>query len=251
MRLGVGLGLAVAGSAAAPTAVTLVDPGTLGAGAAYRAWFRSGTDYWTAGSGTVSSWNDQSGNNLHAANATGGTQPAEVTDDGDGFAGVEFTTSKTLAAAAVSNFIAAAEFTMFIVFKSASMSSGTKNYGHDTYWIDASQYVGLASSSTPIAFGYNYDGTEDYTTSASIALNTRTLICYRHQGGNIYISKNGDAELAAVASGSTQVTTGAMTLGRGQLNATIYDLIFFNSGSLDAGVVSAIKANRLAFYGIT
>jgi hypothetical protein len=51
--------------------VALADPPTSG----LQAWYKADTGVTTDGSGNVSQWNDQSGNNKHATQSTAGNQP--------------------------------------------------------------------------------------------------------------------------------------------------------------------------------
>lgn len=104
--------------------------------------------------------------------------------------------------------------TILISFYATTISPNAANaYDNDPLIGDLSQYFGLFLKNVSGTYklqAYNFDGTADVV-EATVSLTTSYVAMVRHNGTNLYLSINGGSE-SSVASGATQVTTGAMRL---------------------------------------
>lgn len=164
---------------------------------------------------SVSLWEDYSGGNRGLTQATAAARPVLRTGIVQGKPVVRFDgVDDLLLGTALSNYITNSARTMFAVFQASSISTNSANtYANDAVVGDAGGFAGLhLKSGGPTAHAYNWDGTDDQV-SVSIALSTPVLVMLRHEGGNLYVSKNGGAE-SSVASGNLTTLTGALIAGR-------------------------------------
>lgn len=128
----------------------------------------------------------------------------------------------------LSEFITAAEgyVCVSIVPDTITLNNGTTYTNHGVVG-DQGGYHGvyLKNAGTPkTAIAYNYDGSEDVASSATINTGTAYVIELRHQGGHIYIRVNGGTEVDGGVTGSTQSLANTVNMGRGYSSlATAFD----------------------------
>lgn len=168
---------------------------------------------------TVSQWIDLSGNGKLAQQATASLQPSIVAlgyenvpcrrydgiDDGD-----------TAGSGASGEFWSAATSEIWALVRPRTISDNDAlPYNNGGYF--GSGYVGLtfkANAGAPLAQFFNYDGTADKAEVSCAAMRPGLFHC-RHTSGNLYIRRDGGAEVTGDASGNTATITGGMSVGRG------------------------------------
>ncbi|WP_292174988.1 hypothetical protein [Mesorhizobium sp.] len=165
----------------------------------------------------VDSFKDQTGNGNHFGQGNTSLQPAVTTAGPNSrncadFDGVDDWMSTS---AALSTFIA--NNAGFVIVSCLIDTIGSNNTGtpggNQTIFSDTGVSTGMELLSTgPSAKALNFDGNYD-TQTVTIATATALVLTWRHDGGNLYISKNGGAE-ASVASGNTSSLTNQFQLGR-------------------------------------
>lgn len=185
-------------------------------------WHRSGYGYWQDTAGTsaatadttaVARWDDQSGNNRHATQATGAKCPLLRTAVINGHSVLRFDGSNDcLQSTAMSNLIANSASSFFAVLCPTAAATNNANTYQNTAMIgESGQVWGAFLKSAPAVHAYNWDGSDDKVSKA-ITLSTAFVLHWRHDAGNLVIAKDGGAETSA-ASGNTTTLTGTFTLG--------------------------------------
>jgi hypothetical protein len=177
--------------------------------------FVGGTRYTTATG--VSSLRDQTGNSRHFEQASGGVQPAVSTTGPNSRTCAAFDGTDDFLQNLANNSTMFANNSGLIIVScliDAISSNSTTPTSDVAICADPGGYTGLAlKSTTPAAIAYNFDGSYD-TATVAIATATALVMTWRHEGGNLYVSKNGGTEVS-VASGNTGDLAYKMWLGRG------------------------------------
>ena len=185
-------------------------------------WCRSGTGYYQDSAGTtpatsdgdrIGRWADQSGNSYHVTQGTSGKRGTLKTSIVNGNSVTRFDgTDDCLTGTTLSNLIANNAFSFFALISAAAATTNSANTYQNTGIIaESGQYWGAYLKSAPTIHAYNYDTTDD-NVSKSISLSTFFVVHWRHESGNLYISKDGGSE-SSVASGNTGSLTGTFTIG--------------------------------------
>ncbi|RUU23524.1 hypothetical protein EOD08_26005 [Mesorhizobium sp. M6A.T.Ca.TU.002.02.2.1] len=217
--------------------------------------FIGGSRY-TDVSGAVSSLNDQSGNSRHLTQATASNRPAVTTAGPNSRACADFGSTDSLRGAAISNFIANNAGYMVVSFLADTIAGSSGSYANGNPLLsDTGQFMGLFAwnSGTPkTAFAYNYDGTQDYASSAVVNAGTAYVAEWRHEGGNVIVRVNGGTSVST-ASGNTQTLTGLLCMahhGDASLDGKIFEAAIFSGANIpDATARNAIVADMMAWIG--
>lgn len=195
----------------------------------------SGGNAVTSDASSVARWEDQSGNARHFTQSVSNDRPVLKTSVLNSLNVIRFDGSndKLTGGLALSNFISASAHSVFVVGKAASVATNnTFNYQNAALYGDTGGYHSIFFRSTGLVGSYNWDGTDDAATT-SYTINTNAVFYSQLNGGSIRLRLNGGTE-ASTASGSTQVVTGTLELGRQFnnnsycLNGDIAEVIFFN-----------------------
>lgn len=166
----------------------------------------------------VDSLKDQSGNSRNVNQATTANQPAVTTAGPNSRTCADFDGSNDgLVGAALSNFIANNSAFMIVsgIFDAITTThTGASIYQNNGLMGDQFGYWGIVArdADPDKAVGFNYDGSYDIL-EPDISTGTVYVFTLRHEGGTLYMSVNGGAEIS-VASGNTQQLTGALAIGR-------------------------------------
>jgi hypothetical protein len=226
------------------------------------AWYDAGTPSdFTLDTGSVSQWNDRSGNSRHMSQSTGSAKPAYASATQNSLNLVTFDgTNDYLAASALSNFITASTFTIFAVVRHRGTSVGNSDtYNNRAIIADDAGYVGLHTNG-PSGTGsirilaYNWDGTDDSVSHTIGADNVWSIIAYTHSGGSIESRRNGGAAVS-VSSGDTEDIAGILELGRAgvvglYLEMDLAEVVIMNTAvnSTDRQKLEGYAAHR---WGLT
>jgi hypothetical protein len=212
----------------------------------------------TADASAVARWEDQSGNARHFTQATSNDRPVLKTSVLNSRNVIRFDGSndKLTGGLALSNFVSASAHSVFVVGKAASVATNNTsfNYQNAAFYGDTGGYLSIFFRSTGLVGAYNWDGTDDAVTT-SYAINTNAVFYSQLNGGSIRLRLNGGTE-ASASSGSTQVLTGTLELGRQFnnnsycLNGDIAEVIFFNAAlsATDREKIEGYLAHR---WGLT
>lgn len=207
-----------------------------------------GSSRYTLASGLVSQITDQTGNARHFAQATGSAQPAAaVTAGGLSYADFDGVTDTMATSQALSNFISAsAGFIITTVWLDAVNlnQTGTNRPLNDKIIGDQGEFVGISArnnSGNPQVCAFNWDGTYDIPTEQAISLGAWHVLTWRHEGGTLFFSIDGGAEVS-VASGNTTTLTNVLRL---MADSTT---LFSNGRFIEAATFSSVpsQANREA-----
>lgn len=188
---------------------------------------------------------------------TGGNRPIFKTGAANGKPVLRFDGSNHyLAGAALSNFITASAFTLFVVVKVAAIGgadSAASPWTNPTIIRDAGQLWGFHLRNTgPTLQAYNWDGNADIATPA-IATGVWMILEARHDAGNIVARRDGGAESTA-ASGNTNALTGLLNLSSStsaatRLNGDIAEVAVWNV-VVSAADRARLRAGFATKYGI-
>lgn len=187
-----------------------------------RLWLRAGTGYSqdsagstpaTADADPVGRWADQSGNGYHVSQATDAKRGTLKTNQINGNSVVRFDgTADCLLGTTLSNLIANNAYAVYILAKASAAATNNVNTYSNTMIVGGNdQLHGLHLKSAPAIHAYNWDGSDD-NVSAAIVLGTAFVAHFRHDTGNLVLSKDGGAETSA-ASGNTTGLTGVFIIG--------------------------------------
>jgi hypothetical protein len=211
--------------------------------------------FYAATSGAITSLNDQSGGGRNLTDeGIAARRPAEATAGPNSRPAADFDGSSDYlrTTAALSSFIAnSAGYIVLSGIVSAITQNSATITANDLLLGDQSQFAGFYLRNTPgggtgTVYAYNWDGTADGAT-ATFAVNTPVVLTWRHEGGSIYVSVNGAAEIS-VLSGNTSTMTGVLDLcGRGlqYSNSTIFELATWSivpNATERAAIVADFKA---------
>jgi hypothetical protein len=201
---------------------TLVSPGSWTPSAlSPTAWYdASQSSDFTLISGTVSQWNDRSGNARHLTQGTAGSRPAYASATLNSLNLVTFDgTNDFLSGTTLNNCITAASHTVMAVFRQrGATTTGANTYDNKAVISDQEAYFGLfvnapsGTSSTRI-MGYNWDGSDDNVIQTIGADNAWSIAVFTHGSGSIGMTRNGGT-LATASSGSTLDLTFGLDVGR-------------------------------------
>jgi hypothetical protein len=208
----------------------------------------------------VSSFKDQAGGGHNYDNSATGGQPAVSSAGPNSVACLDFDGSDDYLSCVhdASNYLAVGG--KFIVVSCIIDAIDTDNsatgapFNNDVIIGDNSGYLGMCLRSTgPNAWVYNFTGSYA-AKEIAIATATPLVLTWRHDGTNLYISKNGGAE-ASVASGNTASLATRLQLGHsisGYMDGKIFEKATWNSGSTpDATARAAIIAGFMSHIGAT
>lgn len=183
---------------------------------------------------TVSQWNDKSGNNRHARQATGANQPGYNSTTLNNKPGITFDgTLKFLTTVAISNIILNNSYSAFTVGRATSApSNAVDGYSNSGFWGDNNGFISNYFRSTSNLIGaYNWDSNNDVTTQ-SYTFGTNVISGVELSNGSIRLRQNGGTE-TATASGNTLYTNGVLRIGKiyndssPNFTGVISEVIFF------------------------
>lgn len=207
---------------------------------------------------TPSLWTDQSGAGNNFAQATSSQRPTLVAGAVNGLDAIRFTSASgsRMDGPALSALITNSAYTVLIVCQPITIgaSSGT-SYNNTAIIGELGGYFGAYDDSTgPKAVAGNYTSADTVVKSNLVGLSNTYLHTQRHQGGNLYLSVNSNAEVS-VASGATGSLAGQVFIGEGAV-ASFFDgyicEILVYSVDLDtqnAGDLALAKAYLKAKWG--
>lgn len=223
------------------------------------AWLRADLGVTHSGN-AVSLWADQSGNGRDFAQGVGASRPTlQATGGPNGTACVDFDgTNDLLTNGALSGFIAAGAYTLFVVFRADAISTGAGDataYDNDGPIGDSSANFGLFVRNAPSdqAVAYNWDGSSDVV-ALSCATATWHAAEQRHESGTLYARLHGTAEGSA-ASGNTMALTSNVRLGTVYATANQYfdgqiaEVVVYNR-ALSLSERQQVRAYLTARYGL-
>ncbi|WP_394891006.1 Ig domain-containing protein [Mesorhizobium sp. AaZ16] len=207
-------------------------------------------------SGAVSSWNDQSGNSRHMAQATAGNRPLVATAGPNSIACADFdgTDDILVGSIAISNFISASAGYLVVSFLADTITVNNANaWSNHAIIEDFGQFLGLHlrdTGSPDTISAYNWDGNADVAARVEINAGTANVAEWRHEGGNVYVRVNGGTE-ASAASGNTQLLTGQLRFGGASawLDGKIFEVATFSTVPA-SGDRDAIVADFMTQVGI-
>lgn len=180
-----------------------------------RVWYRAGYGYWQDTAGTtaatadataVARWDDQSGNGYNLTQSTSGKRPQLKTNIINGNPVLRFDGSDDCITngTAISAIISASAYSYFALLRpTAAATNNSNTYQNTGIFCGTGQYWGLYLKSVPEVVNYNWD-TNDDKIAVGITLSTAFVTHWRHESGNIYISKDGGSE-SSTASGNTSI----------------------------------------------
>ena len=208
---------------------------------------------YAATGGAIDTLNDQSGN---TRNLTGSAtaRPTATTAGPNSRACADFDGSNDVlnGSTAISSLISnsAGFFIMSMVVDTVSLNNATITLNNGLF-SDSGTFVGFilknVSGTTPTVFAYNWDGNAD-TPSSAISLATAYVVTWRHEGGNLYLSVNGGADVS-VASGNTSTMTGAIRFGS-LGGATLFDGKVFEFASFSTIPNSGQRTALIQDFGL-
>lgn len=232
------------------TVVLLGNSGPGGAGNSTnnKMWFMgdrdafsdAGTTPVTAG-GTVRQWNDQSGNNNHATQATAGNRPIYRTAQDNGLGALEFT-GDLFIDGPTPGIAATGSHTYIIAFRDTQTGTGGVNDGSGHYILDRTTATNGLVSLKPITGNtYFYQKRDDGggglggpASTTTINTTTKWIEMVRNRGTNYRFYYNGVQE-STVADGDGNTTPPNPRIGRhatttnGGLRGFINEFIIYNT----------------------
>lgn len=163
------------------------------------------------------------------------------------------TANPSVAAVVSAMFSASAQTTIAVVQVNAAIADngvGARYSNGEILNDSTGGYMGLTASQsggTITFWGYNYDGSEDVV-SCTIAAGTPCVVTRKLGGGTLRIRLNG-VEIASIASGNTQVTTGQLFTG-GRIDTITQQIVTYNIAVTDATLLQ-VEQNLGARAGLT
>jgi hypothetical protein len=213
------------------------------------------TTFCGVGNGFVTTWYDQSGNNLNLIQNSAVAQPAIVNSGTlitqnlkpsiyfDGL-------NDTLTGIALSNYITTSTFSNICVFNPIALTTNAAAMeSNDVLWIDGtSGYASLNFKSTGNLFASVWDGNIRQS-SVSITANTQITTFVRLVSGNISISKN-NGTFASAATGNIQNISSNLSIARSSVFSEIkaQEIIFYKTNQTDSA--NGINTNVNNYYAI-
>lgn len=196
----------------------------------------SGGNAVTADASSVARWEDQSGNARHFTQSISNDRPVLKTSVLNGKNVIRFDGSndKLTSGIALSNFITASAYSVFVVGKAASVATNSGNsYLNAALYGDTGGIISIYFRSTGLVGAYTWDNA-DKTATRSYSINTNAIFYAELSSGSIRCRINGGTE-AATACGNTYVSE-VLEVGRQYgsnsycLNGDIAEMIFFKAG---------------------
>lgn len=139
---------------------------------------------------TVQEWHDQSGNDNHITQSTLGSRPVFKTDTLNGLPVLRGDGSKFFnTGQSISNFVSANARTIFIIFKTSSISTNSSSsWTNDGIISDVDGYFGVHLRNSPNrVLPYHY-GSNDFSAPIGIDLEEWYISQSRHESGSMYHS---------------------------------------------------------------
>ena len=180
--------------------------------------FIGGSRY-TDVAGEVSALNDQSGNSRNLSQSNAAFRPTITTAGTNSRTCADFASASgdRLTGTTLSNFIAnnSGYAVVSILADSIVTNSATVYANHAIICDGVSQIFGLflRNTGTPdTVYAYNWDGSVDAASSATINAGTTYVVEWKHTGGNVSVRVNAGS-WTDVASGNTTGLGGTFTMG--------------------------------------
>src|SRR5437660_10375057 len=159
------------------------------------------------------------------------------------------------ASKALSNFIAAAAYHMFVVFRiNAAPGNNANPWQNPAPWGDGGGFVGMPIKTGPSALAFNWDGAAR-SVSTPVALATAYLGVIRHDGGTLFLDIFNSASRAAlplgsvsVAAGNTTTLTNAMDIGN-QFGGQVFDGYIGEFAIHNAVLASGDRTDQINYFG--
>lgn len=202
----------------------------------------------TLSGGAISAVADQSGGANNATQGTGSKRPLYalggiVTDGAD----------DQLDSTALSNFITASTFTVYLAFVPLSWT-GTADLAsanlNNCVLGDADAYFGISLRNVAGSEVMCWASAAGVYVGATIpaTLNTPMVVCFRSEGGTLYVSSNGGTEVTA-SGGSVTLLTGIMRLGLGSAgglyaNARVLSMLAYKTSHTPAEIAQNVAKLR-------
>jgi SPP1 family predicted phage head-tail adaptor len=213
------------------------------------------TTFVGSGNGFVTTWYDQSGNNINVTQTSAAAQPQIVNS------GVLVTQNSkpsiyfdgvndVLNGVALSNYLTSSTFTNICVFNPIALTTNSATIeGNDVIWMDGTNgYAGVNFKSTNLLFASLWDGNKREA-SVSITANTQVLSFAKRAGTNISISKNNGVFSNAVA-GNIQNISNNLTIARSSVFSELMaqEIIFYKTDQTSNS--NGINTNINTHYAI-
>lgn len=212
------------------TAVVLLGnagPGGVGNSSNIKMWYMGDRDAFSdagttpvANGGTVRQWNDQSGNNNHATQATAGNRPIYRTAQTNGLGALEFT-GDLFIDGPTPGIAATSSHTYIMTYRDTQTGTGGVNDGSGHYILDRTTATNGLVSLKPISGNvYFYQKRDDGggglggpSSTSLINTNTKWIEMVRNRGTNYRLYYNGVQE-SSVADGDGNTTPPNPRIGR-------------------------------------
>jgi len=156
----------------------------------------------------------------------------------------------------LSNFITAAEYTMFSVFNTVAISTTnlTQPWRNDGIVTDSSGFIGQLLQGTNV-IAYNWDGNADQV-GVPVTTGKWTLAYSRHSGGSLFLRTNNGSDQQSTLSGSTtSLTPWTLRVGSGNtannafLDGDVAEVLIYNA-VLSPSDESTVQEYLFAKYGV-
>jgi hypothetical protein len=213
-----------------------------------------------AGSATLQSWYDQSGNGRDISQATAGTQPLLYTSgafrlDLGTSPALDFpTTAQMDSAVNASSFITTTAGTIFAVIL-ADTTTGTAVPNGRCAWGQSGGNAALVFQNGVQAAAFQFGGGSYQTALATgLAVSTAYVVVWRHLSGNLSVFVNNGSAAQTVTAGTGDTLASPLRIGTcggsSPWDGPIIELITYNTGLSDADVAT-VGAAMASPYGIT
>jgi hypothetical protein len=199
----------------------------------------------------VATWNGHSNgvNTRFDWSAAGADRPTLRLGRKNGRAALQFTTNKMDLSHDLSNVITADDHEIWMVFRVASITGADATpYNNHALLRDTNGVMGiflsLAFGSLPVIQAHGFDGTHRFTSIIEVALNTWSVVRYRHKGGvascflwpNTFPSAANRFFETTATLGTITSLTGFPSIGKA-LSGTYFagdiaEVLFFNASNL-------------------
>lgn len=205
----------------------IIGPGGVGNSSNIKMWYMGDRDAFSdagttpvANGGTVRQWNDQSGNNNHATQATAGNRPIYRTAQTNGLGALEFT-GDLFIDGPTPGIAASSSHTYIMTYRDTQTGTGGVNDGSGHYILDRTTATNGLVSLKPISGNvYFYQKRDDGggglggpSSTTLINTNTKWIEMVRNRGTNYRLYYNGVQE-SSVADGDGNTTPPNPRIGR-------------------------------------
>lgn len=169
-------------------------------------WLDAGAIAGLTDGSAVALWTNKGNVAANLTQVTPADRPLYKTNIINGLPAVRFDgASDFLASVAASTFMSSTQYTIFSVFSATAIDrNNAATYMNDLLVGDRDGYAGQylkGSGPSYSALAYNYGG-GDQSVGTTITTNAWYALVTRHEAGNIYVHKDGEAD-ASTASGTT------------------------------------------------